>query len=545
MLASGPSRTTLFQNGVVRTLERPGGADEAIAIEDDKVTFVGSVEDARSVVGRAEIVDLDGATVLPAFTDSHTHFKRASVFLAMYVDFDAIGPSSIAGVAEAVRSRVSVEPPGKWIQGDGLDPSHLEEGRFPTRTELDAVSPANPVVLRSVGRHVVAANSLALSRAGIDASTLDPPGGRIERDATGLPTGVLHEEAKLRLDANRSDTVIPPETSKDRLAALSRAVELLGRMGIAAIHEMPRDPDQISDWLLLRETEEPRVRVRFYVRGLGAQTSLTHLLGAGLRSGFGDEWLKLGGVKFSLDGSGAFGNAMVYEPYPDQPGNLGLQRVDGEEFTEAIRLSHEGGLQIAVHAIGQRAVDMALDAFAALGVPGPELAGYRHRIEHAYLPPRPGQLERLRELGLVLSTQPAAIEAVGDLWRRTFADDTLTGVVPIADAVALDIPVQLNSDFPCAKLNPFVGIQAAVQRQTARGYVLDRSQAIDVDQALRFMTHQPAHTAFEESWRGHLRPGFAADLIVVDRDPLVAHPDHLGTIEVLKTMVGGNFVYQR
>jgi len=536
-------RRVVFANCVVRPLESAGESHEAIAVDGETIAFVGSLEDATSAVPGAEIVDLDGATVLPGFTDSHTHFKRASGFLSLHIDFDQVEPHNIASVIAAVRARAEVEPAGKWIQGDGLEPTRLEEQRFPNRQELDQASAGHPVVLRSVGRHVVAANSMALAMAGIDAATPDPAGGRIERDVDGEPTGVLHEEAKLRLDANRADTVIPPDSPKDRVTALSRAVELLNRFGIVAIHEMPRDPDQISDWLRLREQEALRVRVRFYVRGLAAQTSVYDVLRTGLRSGFGDQWLKLGGVKFSIDGSGTFGNAMVYDPYPGQPDNLGLQRVETDEFIEAIRLSHEGGLQIAVHAIGQRAVDMALEAFEAMAVTRTELAARRHRIEHAYLPSRPGQLERLRELGLVLSTQPSFIEAVGDAWRRVFADDELTGIMPVATAMELGIPMQFNSDFPCSKLNPFVGVKAAILRETSSGHVLDSSQAIAVEDALRFMTHAPAHTAFEESWRGHLLLGYVADLVVVDRDPLLTAPEDLDQIGVVRTIVGGETVY--
>lgn len=535
---------SILVNGIVRTLEPGAPTAEAVAIDGDRIAFVGSSEDAREALPGADLIDVDGATVLPAFTDSHTHFKRASAFLSLYIDFDAVAPTSVADVVGAVGARAQVEPSGTWVQGDGLDPTRLAEVRFPTRHELDAATREHPVVLRSVGRHVVAANSLALERAGIDETTPDPPGGRIERDDTGMPTGVLHEEAKLRLDANRADTVIPPDSPKDRVAALSRAVDLLSRFGIVAIHEMPRDPDQIGDWLRLREIEKPRVRVRLYIRGLAAQTSVYDLLRTGLRSGFGDEWVRLGGVKFSIDGSGAFANAMVYEPYPGQPDNVGLQRVDREEFVAAVRSSHEAGLQIAVHAIGQRAVDMALDAFAALDIPGPDLAARRHRIEHAYLPPREGQLARIRNLGLVLSTQPGFIEAVGDSWRRVFADDVLAGVMPVRTAHAMGIPIQFNSDFPCSQLNPFIGIQAAVDRRSSSGHVLDASEAVGVEDALQFMTHAPAHTAFEDDWRGHLVVGHAADLIAVDRDPLATPLDELARIRVVRTMVGGTTVYE-
>ncbi len=539
-----PDEPTILINGTVRTLATDGVGQEAIGIAGDRIVAVGSQEAVRAACPDGKLVDLAGATVLPSFTDSHTHFKRASAFLALYLDFEILEAKSIADIRDAVATRTAVEPSGTWIQGDSLNPSLLDERRFPTRHELDEVSPAHPVVLRSVGRHVVVANSLALNRAGIDASTPDPLGGRIEHDDEGGLTGVLHEEAKLRLDANRLDTVIPPDSVKDRVTALSRGIELLNRNGITAIHEMPRDPDQVSDWLRLYETEQPRVRVRFYIRGLAAQTSFRDVLGAGLRSGFGNEWLTLGGVKFSIDGSGVYRNAMVYDPYPGQPENRGLQRLDGDEFVEAVQLTHDGGLQIAVHAIGQRAVDMALDAFAALGEPGPQLAARRHRLEHAYFPARPGQLERIRDLGLVLSIQPSAIEYSGDAWRKVFEDDVLTGVIPIADAVRLGIPVQINSDFPCTRLDPFVGIQAAVMRTTRTGHVLDETQAIDVAQALWMMTYQPAHTAFEESWRGRLAPGLAADLIVVDRDPLEVSPEDLDDLLVLKTIAGGRLVYE-
>jgi predicted amidohydrolase YtcJ len=542
-MAAEPRRR-IFLNGRVRLIRAAGGTHTtaAVGVIGDRIAAVGATADVRDEIGPAEEIDMNGGTLLPGFTDSHTHFKRASTFLALYIDFATVGPVRIADVQAAVADQASLQAPGAWIQGDGLDPTRLAERRFPHRHELDAVAPDRPVVLRSVGRHVVAANSIALRIAGIDASTPDPAGGRIERGDDGEPTGVLHEEAKLRLDANRSDTVIPPETEKDRLAALSQAVDLLHRNGIVAIHEMPRDPDQISDWLALRETEPPRIRVRFYVRGLAAQTNYEYLLGSGFRSEFGDEWLKLGGVKLSIDGSGAFGNAMTYDDYPDNPGYKGLQRIERDDFAEAVRRCHEGGLQLAVHAIGPRAVDMALDAFAALNVAGRDLAARRHRIEHAYLPGRPRRLERLRDLGLVLSTQPAAIEAVGDSWRRVFHDDELSGVMPLAAAAGLGIPIQINSDFPCAQLNPFVGLAAAVERRTASGHVLDAAQAVSVVDALRWMTTAPAWTAFEDGWRGAIHPGHAADLIVCDRDPV--ETDDLAGTRVTMTMVGGDVVYR-
>lgn len=211
----GDHRTEMIlANGRVRTLEKAAGVDEAVVISGGRIVAVGTTDEIRATLPGAKTLDLDGGTVLPGITDSHMHFKRASGFLALYIDFESAEPTSIEDITREVGSRVLVEPPGKWIQGDGLEPGRLVEERFPTRQELDRVAANNPVVLRSVGRHVVAANSLALERAGIDATTADPPGGRIERDANGEPTGVLHEEAKLRLDANRADSAIPPDSTR-------------------------------------------------------------------------------------------------------------------------------------------------------------------------------------------------------------------------------------------------------------------------------------------------------------------------------------------
>lgn len=529
--------------GRVRALGS-GPDGEAVAVRGGRIAAVGGRDDILSLRGpRSEVVDVAGGTVLPAFTDSHTHFKRASLVLAMFLDFDEVAPASVADVTAAVARRHAELPPGAWLQGDSLNSVGLAEDRFPDRHELDAAAPGRPVVLRGVGRHVVAANSLALRAAGIDRHTPDPSGGRIDRDHDGEPTGVLHEQAQLGLDANRADTVVPVPGVAERVAALRSGVALLSRMGIAQIHEIPREPDQIGDWLRLRETDEPAVRVRFYVRGVGAQTKLEYLLGLGLRSGFGDEWLRLGGVKISIDGSCIYRNAMVYDAYPGQPDNLGLQRVEEGELREAVRLAHHGGLQIAVHAIGPRAVDLALDAFAALGECRDALAVRRHRIEHAYLPGPPGQLERLRDLGLMLSTQPSFIEHIGDAWVEIFQDPELRGAMPVGSALRLGVPVQINSDYPCSKLNPWIGVKAAVDRTTAAGRVLDAGEAVTVEQALQLMTATAAWSAFEEGWRGRLAPGYAADLMVTDLDPLAVDPGELADITTLRTIVGGRTTF--
>lgn len=521
---------------------RPG--DDAVVVRDGVVVAIGVGGALREAApGGATVLDARGAFLLPGLTDSHTHFQRGAVLAAHFIDFDEVAPTSIGDVIAAVKGRAVAAGPGDWVQGDSLNPQRLLEGRFPDRHELDAASPDVPVVLRGVGRHVIAANSRALALGGIDARTEDPPGGRIEREPDGTPLGILHETAQLRLDANAADTVVPRISEAKRVHALRDGVGRLHRYGIVAIHEIPREPEQVSDWQRLREEDGPTIRVRTYIRGLGARTRLVDLLALGLRGGLGDEWFRVAGVKFSIDGTVALRNAMLHDPYPGTD-ERGLQRIDDAELREGIRLAHEANFQIAVHAIGQRAVDIALDAFSALpGAGDGALRSRRHRIEHAYLPGRPSLWERFRDLGIVLSTQASFLAAEGDTWAQIFGDDLGEGWMPVRAALDTGVHVQLNSDFPCSPLDPFLGMAAAIGRRSRSGRVVSPSQAIDNRTAIDLMTTAPAWTAFEESWRGTVAPGMAADLILVDRDPLRSPVDEFAGTQVLMTMLDGRVVH--
>lgn len=537
------SADLVVRGAVVRSLDPEGSVHSAVAIADGRVVAVGSDEDVGALVGRRTVVlEARGRTVIPAFTDSHTHFKRATVVRAYYIDFRDVAPRCVADVLAAVRTRAATLAPGAWVQGDGLNHLDLAEQRFPVRQELDDAAEGRPVVLRSVGRHVACANSAALALAGIDRATESPSGGRIDRASDGEPTGVLHEQGKLRLDMTRSDTVIPRLGPAERVAALAEGMRYLHAHGIAGIHEMAREADEIGDYLRLREEGGLTARVRMYFRGVEAETRLEHLLALGLRSGLGDDWFRLGGVKLSIDGSGLARNAAVFEPYPGCPANTGLLRIEQAELDEAVAASHHAGLQVAVHAVGQRAFEMAMAAFERVDDEG-SVARMRHRVEHAYFPPRPRQMERMRRLGLVWSTQPAEIFEVGDAWLQIFGEDRLEGVCPIATALELGIPTVLNSDYPVTTIDPFVGIAAAVTRRTSFGRALTPHESVSVDQALRMMTNGPAFAAHTESTSGSLAPGRLGDLVMLTHDPYEVPVEELAEVRVLCTVVGGRVVH--
>ncbi len=535
-----PDRDLVLVNGSVWAT-----AHTSLAVRDGRIAAIGDAADARAAAGpRARVIDLAGRPVLPGFTDSHTHFHRTAILGEHFLDFAADRPATVADVLAAVGARARRYAPGRWIEGDNLMATGLAERRFPTRWELDSVAPDQPVLLRSTGKHVGVVNSLALRLAGIDERTDDPPGGRIERTPDGTPTGVLHERAKLRLDTTRADTVVPSIALADRLAALRSGIAGLQRLGITAIHEITRTPAEFGDYQRLWAEGELGIRVVAYVRVVEARAGVEDFARLGLRSGFGDPMLRIGGVKISIDGSCAYRNAAIYGDYPGMPGHSGLVRIAQDELDATVAAAHAQGLQIAVHAIGQRAVDMALDAYAR-AAPPEELRALRHRIEHAYLPARPGQLERMRDLGLILSTQPAFIASMGDSWIEIFGAAGIDDVVPLRTALDLGITTQANSDLPSASAAPLDGIRAAMSRVTRSGVRLGRRQSISAPEAVAMYTAVPAYTAGEESWRGSLNVGMAADLVVLDADPARLGEDELAGLRVDLTTVGGGVVFDR
>jgi predicted amidohydrolase YtcJ len=386
-----------------------------------------------------------------------------------------------------------------------------------------------------MGKHVVVANDRALELAGIDATTPDPPGGRIERNERGEPTGALHERGKLRLDTTRADTVVPPMAEAARLSALEAGIAGLHRAGVTSIHEIARTPDELGDYARLRERGRLRMRVVAYLRVVEGRTSLDGVLATGIRSGFGDSWLRVGGVKVSVDGACTFRNAAVYEPYLGEPGNVGITRVEQEELDRLVATADAGGLQIAVHAIGPRAVDMSLAAFERLGRP----QTVRHRIEHAYLPEHGDQFARMQALGLILSTQPAFIHSVGDAWFDIFPAAQVSEMVPLRSALRHGLTVLANSDCPTAPPHPLLGMQAAVTRTTSGGRVLSREQAVTVDEAIGMYTTAPAYAAGEEHERGRIETGMRADLVALAADPATVPAGELGGVPVVLTVIGG------
>ena len=515
---------------------------EAVSVSDQRIAAVGDSRTIREKAGpSARIIDLDGRHLMPAFTDGHTHLHRTALLRAYFLDFSTLRPASIADVLGLVRQRTAEQPEELWVQGDNLSANALAEGRLPTRDELDSVSGDHCVVLRTVGKHGIAANSKALAAAGIDRDTPDPVGGRIERGADGTPTGVLHETAKLALDATRGDTVVPTVDLERRLDALERALAELNKFGIAEIHEIVQSPNEMRDYLELRERGRLSTRVVFYIRVIEGQASIDDLVAIGLRTGFGDDWLRLGGIKLSVDGAETPRNAALYEDYLDDPGNRGLIRINQDVLNDTVVRAARAGLQSAIHAIGPRAVDMALESLTLAKERVPNSPKLRHRIEHGFLAPRPGQLERIRDLDVVISTQPIMLWRGADLWPTRFRAEDVERMMPMRTLLDLGIPVHINSDLPNAPENPLLNIRTAHDRLSRGGTKVGQQEAISLRDAFSLATRTPCFSAFEEGKRGEIAPGRLADLMIVNGDPY--DESSIGKVRVDGTIVGGQVVY--
>ncbi len=520
----------------VHTLDPACPQAEALAAWRGRLVAVGRREDVLPLVGPGtRVLDARGATVLPGFHDAHCHVLLFGLSL---VGVNVRHATSVAEVVQAVASRAQKIPPGEWIRGGGYNDNALAERRHPTRQDLDPVSPHHPVWLFHISGHMGVANTRALSLAGITRDTPDPPGGRIVRDEAGEPTGLLLETAQ-----DLIKRVLPPYRLEEVKRALAAAGRQMAAEGITAAQ------DAWAGWIAPEEfrayqeaVEEGLLPQRVW---LMVDVERLHVrdgrfdFAFGLHTGFGGDRLRLGAVKIFVDGSLIGRTAALREPYADPPGATGMLVKDPQTLSELVRRAHAGGWQVAMHAIGDRAVEASLDAVEQ--VMGPEAARFRPRIEHCGLAP-PDLLQRLQQVRPVVVTQPRFLYELAEGYRAALGGERLRWLLPVAGLRG--VPVALSSDRPVVDGAPIKGIQAATTRRTRTGWSLAPEEAVPVEDAVRAYTVGGAYAAFAERDLGTLSVGKWADFVVLDRDPLLEPPEELAGIRVLYTVVGGEVVYE-
>jgi predicted amidohydrolase YtcJ len=524
---------TIVIRGRVWTADRERPWAEAVAIGGDRIVAVGSRADVERLVGEGtRMVDAGSGVVVPGLIDSHIHLIDAGFNLSNVQLRDAATREEfVRRIAEFARGLQQ----GKWILGGDWDHT-LWGGELPSRDWIDKVTPNNPVWINRLDGHMALANSAALKAADVRDDVPDIDGGEIVRDAAGRPTGIFKDDAMSLVER-----AVPQPSLDQRLAATVAAMNYLVERGVTGVHHM-------GSWQHL-ETFRAAARRGLLKTRIYACVPLAdwqRLAGEVKASGRGDDWLRIGGLKGFVDGSLGSHTAAFFDPFLDRPGDRGLLVNTAEDLEAWTVAADRDGLQVAVHAIGDRAIRLQLDIFERVAKRnGPR--DRRFRIEHAQHISQQ-DIPRFAELGVIPSMQP--YHAIDDgRWAEGLIgpqrSETTYAFRSLVDSGAR---LAFGSDWPVAPPTPIEGIDAAVTRRTLDGKHSEGwvpQQKISVEEALRAYTIDAAYAGFSEQSLGSFTPGKLADVVIFDRDPFKLPPHELSSVQVVATIVGGEVVYQR
>jgi predicted amidohydrolase YtcJ len=545
----------ILTNGKIFTADARGTIAEAVAVENERIVAVGTNAEIARGYTAARVVDLRGRLVTPGFNDAHLHFMNGGLSL---LRVELVGAKTLAEAKARIAAKVKELPPGAWILGRGWDHTLWGGGQqWPTRADLDAVAPDNPVFVQRVDGHVSWTNTLALKQAGVTRETRAPEGGEILHDAQGEPTGILKETA-----ASLVGRVVPPPTREQKLQGIERALAEARRYGITSVQDSVSGYDtlalyrellaadkltvRISEWLDFNDPVEVLKRQREEFAALKVDP---------LR-------IRITALKGYVDGTLGSRTAAMLAPFADDPHNSGIPRRPPEELTRMVVERDKAGFQIALHAIGDRANRMALDAFKltwdnaieatikSMGSnPGPVLVPApdpRHRVEHAQVV-APSDFARFRDLGVVASMQPS--HAISD---KRWAQDRLgeyrvQGAYAWHKMRAFGVHMPFGTDWPVEPINPYLGLYAAVTRQSTEGDPAGGwwpQERLSIADAIRCYTAESAYATFEEKEKGQIAPDMLADFVVHTRDLLTIKPEEILQTEAAMTILGGRVVYE-
>lgn len=535
----------ILAHGTVLTVDPHDRQAEAVAIKDGRILAVGSDNDVMTWRGpQTEILDCTGRTVAPGLNDSHTHMASQGEF---YLNPKSLNCASelnpgIRDLQNRLAERVAETPTGEWIGGRNLDPNTLAEGRWPTRWELDEVSPNHPVVLFLRGFHAHVANSRALELANVDHNTADPEGGVIDRDPeTGEPTGVMRDVPFVK-------AVLPPTDLASMKRALAEVSQLYAELGITSSADAgaPNTPDAYRAFQEC--VQEGTLQIRTY---LMIREAFLRKHDIGLRTGHGDDRLRMGAMKIFVDGSIQAFTCAFHEPYIGK-NSRGLEGLNysAEQLTDLVTEAHRLGFQVAMHAQGDHGIELAVDAVEKAMEKHPR-SNPRHRIEHVLCPTKT-DLRRMKDLGIVPSFYVFHPWFWGDQHMDKFiGPERAAAMVPVRTALDLGIPACAHSDAPVCTpndpvwpSNPLWGMACATTRRTRGGRDIGTDERITPAEALRIYTINGAYASFEEDIKGSLEPGKLADIVVLGTDPReVEDPWEIRNIRVERTLLGGKTTY--
>jgi predicted amidohydrolase YtcJ len=526
----------LFRNGRIATLDKVNSIVSDVLVENGRISSL-NPDLSKNEKNGIFTIDLKGLSVVPGFIDSHVHLSSDAGFMESGITGDFENCDSVEKVLDLVKERYSKAEEGQWIFGRRLYKDILMKM---DRRILDRVCPNIPVLITAHGWHFGIANSLTLKLAGIGKSTPQPEGGEIQKDQQGEPTGILIQRGMDRLDGTyMPDAVMPSFSISQYKKAINAGCQKLIKFGITTIHDILVSPDETRAYCELLHDEELPLRVHLILRVSWGKTeksknpkygeskiAFESVSDVGFTVPFGDEWLRFTGLKFSID---------------DMTGKI---RIPEDELTSRLIAANERKQRVLVHALSYNGMDIALRSLETALRKYPR-NDHRHRIEHS------GNanctiehMRKMKELNITASLNPGFIYFLGE---QEYVDKAKSedDIFPLRSLLNSDLTIITNSDFGLIPPDPMKAIYFAVTRKTRQGNVIVPEQAISVEQALRQYTINAAYAGFEERVKGSLEVGKVADMVVLSEDPFLVDSERLREIEVLKTIIGGEIVYDR
>jgi predicted amidohydrolase YtcJ len=519
----------ILYNGNIWTVDPLLPRAQAVAISGGRFMAVGSNDDVLHLAaGRSRKIDLGGKTVLPGFNDAHSHPVESGV---EHLRMVACDKNSIPEIQEALRQRAAKTPAGQWVLGflydDGKTPRPL------SREDLDAAVPDHPVLVRHRGGHTVFVNSMALKLAGVDEKTPDPPGGRFEHDSVGHLTGHVGDRATAVFEK----LIAYKPTRDDYRAGAKLISQMMTSKGVTSACDADATPEYLQGYQDSRDAGELRLRIYSHI----TVRALDKMLAAGLHTGFGDEWVRLGAIKQYADGSISERTAWLSQPYIGMGDYRGLQVSTREDLYENSRKAHAAGWQLGTHANGDLAIDEILGVYEQVEreLPSPDP---RYRIEHCTLL-NPSLIQRMKALNVIPAPFSCYVYFHGDV-MHFYGAERLKHMFPMRDFLSAGLRPTDSSDYTASPSDPMMWLQSQVTRTDMKGNVWGANQRITLEEAIRCGTINGAYASFEENIKGIISPGKLADLIVLGRDPFRSDAASLLSIPVERTLVGGKWMYE-
>jgi len=525
----------VVKNGKVFTANDAKPWAEAVACKSGKIIAVGTSQDIDRFVGPAtRVLNVRGRLVIPGLIDAHAHFSSGGRSL---ISLSFRGVNTIAKVQEMVAAKIRELLPGALVSGSEYDHTLFAGGNWPTKEDLDKVSPNNPVVIRRVDGHSIWVNSLALKRSGISKDTADPFGGEILRNPkTGEPTGILTEAATAMVRIRGDEIKSTPEQD------ILRGLEHAARLGLTGVHT---DSDLVEIELFNKLKSEGRLSLRVYawlpVEGLDSYIS------KGIRQGQGDDLVRVGFQKVFVDGTLGSGTALMFAPFSDEPGKSGVPQMSEAGLNLLFEKAQANGFQTGTHAIGDKGVNLVLNAVekAQKKFGRKDL---RHRTEHAQIIV-PEDVPRFKELGVIASMQPTHCTTDMRFCEQRVGKERSKNAYIWRTLLANGAKIAFGSDWPVEPLDPMRGLYSAVTRKNIEGDFPDGGwfpeQKLTMEEAIKLFTSGSAYASFGENIKGTLEPGKLADMVVLTKDLFTILPREILTTEAAYTILGGRIVFEK